>query len=62
MRNPFKKKPTVKWTDPMDPRGDGTLRAGDPMYDTLMKGNTVIGNFDPHKGWDIKTVEKDASS
>lgn len=33
--------------DPMDPRGDGTIREGDEMWDIFkktMEGNTVIGN------------------
>lgn len=33
--------------DPMDPRGDGTIRPGDEMWEIFqmtLKGNSVIGN------------------
>lgn len=43
------------WTNPLDPRGDGTLRKGDPMYDLMMNGSVsaVSGNWNPKtKQWD----------
>ncbi len=52
MWNPFRRKPKVgpEWTDPLDPHGDGTLRRGDPIFDAVMRGNAVYGNFGP-QGW-----------
>lgn len=48
-----KPKPDPAWTDPLDPHGDGTLRKGDPIFDAMMKGNAVLGNFGP-EGWEFK--------
>jgi hypothetical protein len=45
-----KPKPEPAWTDPLDPHGDGTLREGDPVFDAMMRGNAVHGNFGPG-GW-----------
>lgn len=45
----------VEWTDPLDPHGDGTLRPGDPVFDALMRGEAVVGNYDEEKGWEIET-------
>ncbi len=42
--------PTPKWTDPLNPHGDGTLRAGDPLFDAIMRGNVLRGTFGA-QGW-----------
>lgn len=34
--------------EPMDPRGDGVLRPGDPMFELLLKGNEVSAVRDEH--------------
>lgn len=52
---PFKKKtkPSVQWSDPLDPHGDGTLRPGDPVFDAMMRGEVAFGNFDDETGWNF---------
>ncbi len=63
MRKWFKRKPKPapksgpEWTDPLDPHGDGTLRAGDPIFDAMMRGNAVHGTFGD-EGWKFNEEEK----
>lgn len=50
--------------DPMDPRGDGTLQPGDPMYDilmrTMMTGDVVVGNrVGDSNEWDVDVIPGD---
>lgn len=48
-------KQEVEWSDPLDPHGDGTLRAGDPIFDAMMRGEAIMGNFGPN-GWEYDTL------
>jgi hypothetical protein len=56
-----KKKPQVEWTDPLNPHGDGTLREGDTIFDAMMRGNVMIGNFGSD-GWVFEEKPRDPGS
>ena len=51
-------------TDPLDPRGDGTIREGDPIYDSMMRcmetGESMLGNVRDDGKWDVEFHGEDA--
>ena len=59
MWNPLRRKASPTWTDPLDPHGDGTLRQGDPVFDAVMKGKSVMGHYDPNGTWTFTEREMD---
>lgn len=50
--------------DPLDPRGEGTIREGDPIYDSMMRcmetGESMFGNIMDDGKWDVEFHGKDA--
>lgn len=42
---------TTEQDDPLDPRGDGTLRPGGPIFDAMMRGEAVYGNRQDDGSW-----------
>lgn len=40
--------------DPLDPRGDGTLRPGDPVYDAAIRGESVMGTPAADGTWELR--------
>lgn len=46
-------------SDPLDPRGDGTIRPGDPMWQAFMSGQPVLVNRRDDGMWDVQRFPAD---
>jgi len=45
--------------DPLDPHGDGTIRAGDPLFNLMTGGKAMIANRREDGNWDVEIIPDD---
>ena len=45
--------------DPLDPHGDGTIRAGDPLFNLMTGGRAMIANRREDGNWEVETIPDD---
>lgn len=45
--------------DPLDPYGDGTIRAGDPLFNLMTGGRAMISNHREDGNWEVETIPDD---